>query len=68
MLGIGQTIAESDACAQQEVNSLLNWAKDNAVAFDTNKSEVIRTPGRSHKDPVEIQVNRYNKRPVDHYR
>ena len=46
ILGFGRTIGESAAAAQDEVNNLLDWARNNAVAFDTDKSEVAQFPGR----------------------
>ncbi|KAI0993335.1 hypothetical protein K3495_g14849 [Podosphaera aphanis] len=40
ILGFGPSIAESAAAAQREVDHLLEWARNNAVAFDAEKSEV----------------------------
>ncbi|KAI0990763.1 hypothetical protein K3495_g17424, partial [Podosphaera aphanis] len=50
ILGVGRTINES-AAAQDEVNSLLKWANDNAVAFDIEKSEVVQFSGRRREEP-----------------
>ena len=41
ILGIGRTVAESATVAQQEVDSLLEWANTNAISLDTEKSELI---------------------------
>ncbi|POS87059.1 hypothetical protein EPUL_001776 [Erysiphe pulchra] len=42
ILGSGRSVVESSAAAQREVNSLLDWASNNAIAFDTTKSEHLR--------------------------
>ncbi|KAI0990861.1 hypothetical protein K3495_g17326, partial [Podosphaera aphanis] len=57
ILGFGPTIAESAAAAQREVDHLLQWARDNAVAFDTAKSEVVQFPGRRRETAVGVHVN-----------
>ena len=38
ILGFGRTITESVAAAQGEIDHLLEWARNNAVDFDTDKS------------------------------
>lgn len=52
ILGFGPTIAESATAAQCEVDHLLEWSRQHAVAFDTNKSEVIQFPGRRRESGV----------------
>ncbi|KAI0993628.1 hypothetical protein K3495_g14556, partial [Podosphaera aphanis] len=68
ILGVGRTIVESAATVQQEVKSLLEWAHDNAVVFDTEKSEVIQFPGRCREDPVGIEINNIRIEPSQHIR
>ena len=68
ILGIGPTVAESASSAQREVDSLMDWAKENAVSFDTSKSEVIHFPGRKREEGVEIQINGSNIKPAEHIR
>ena len=58
ILGFGRTNAESAAAAQHEVNNLLDWARNNAVPFDTNKSEVVQFPGQYRKTSIGIYVNK----------
>ncbi len=43
-MGFGRTINES-AAAQDEVNSLLKWANDNAVAFDIENPKLVNFLG-----------------------
>ena len=50
------------------MNSLLEWARNNAVAFDTTKSEVIHFPAHKGESPVEIQVNSVRIEPAEHIR
>ena len=45
ILGVGKSIADSAEAAQREVNNLLGWALQNAVAFDVAKSEVVQFNG-----------------------
>ena len=68
ILGIGPTVAESAASAQREVNHLLDWARENAVSFDTNKSEVIHFVGCRRERGGEIQVNGTEIKPAEHIR
>nr|ABW72065.1 TE1b [Blumeria hordei] len=56
-LGFWRSIAESAAIVQKEVDHLLEWLSNNAVSFDTNKSEVVQFPGRKREEPVGIRVN-----------
>ncbi|KAI0992044.1 hypothetical protein K3495_g16142, partial [Podosphaera aphanis] len=57
ILGIGRTAAESAAVAQREIDNLLEWASNNAVSFDTGKSEVIQFPGRRGENLTGVNVN-----------
>ncbi|KAI1002900.1 hypothetical protein K3495_g5303 [Podosphaera aphanis] len=57
ILGIGLTAAESAAVAQREIDNLLEWASNNAVSFDTGKSEVIQFPGRRGENLTGVNVN-----------
>ncbi|KAI0996528.1 hypothetical protein K3495_g11653 [Podosphaera aphanis] len=68
ILGFGPSIAESAAAAQREVNHLLEWAENNAVAFDTQKSEVIQFPGRRREAAVGVHVNGTLIEPAEHIR
>ncbi|KAI0991080.1 hypothetical protein K3495_g17107, partial [Podosphaera aphanis] len=68
ILGFGRTISESAAVAQKEIDSLLKWAHENAVRFDTDKSEVIQFPGRKKEDFVEIVVNGKTIKPAEQIR
>lgn len=45
ILGTGRTVAESATGAQKEVDSLLEWVINNAVSFDSQKSEAIQLQG-----------------------
>ncbi|KAI0994968.1 hypothetical protein K3495_g13212 [Podosphaera aphanis] len=68
ILGIGRTIQESAEKAQQEVDSLLDWAQRNAVLFEVAKSEVIQFPGRAQEGSVEIRINGNLVEPAEHIR
>ncbi|KAI1006775.1 hypothetical protein K3495_g1438 [Podosphaera aphanis] len=68
ILGFGRSINESAAAAQDEVNSLLKWANDNAVAFDIEKSEVVQFSGRHREEPVGIQIGHTRIEPAEHIR
>ncbi|KAI0996073.1 hypothetical protein K3495_g12108 [Podosphaera aphanis] len=68
ILGFGPTAAESAATAQREVDHLLEWAQNNAVAFDTAKSEVIQFPGRRRETAVGVRVNGTLIEPAEHIR
>lgn len=57
ILSVGRTITDSADAAQREVGSLLKWARENAVSFDTEKSQVVQFNRRRHETPVGIQVN-----------
>lgn len=46
VLGLGRTMAASAVAAQREVDNLSNWAYQNAVLFDPEKSESVQFPGR----------------------
>lgn len=39
ILGLGRTVIDSAAAAQREVDNLSNWAYQNTVLFDPEKSE-----------------------------
>lgn len=41
ILGFERTVSDSAAATQREVDNLTNWAHQNAVLFDTEKSEVV---------------------------
>ncbi|KAI0995925.1 hypothetical protein K3495_g12256, partial [Podosphaera aphanis] len=68
ILGFGPTAAESAATAQRKVDHLLEWAQNNAVAFDTAKSEVIQFPGRRRETAVGVRVNGTLIEPAEHIR
>lgn len=68
ILGIGPTSVESALAAQREVDSLLGRAKENAVSFDTGKSEVIHFKCRRQDGPVSILVNDSRIEPAEHIR
>ncbi|KAI0997120.1 hypothetical protein K3495_g11067 [Podosphaera aphanis] len=68
ILGVGRTINESAAAVQDEVNSLLKWANDNAVAFDIEKLEVVQFSGRGREEPVGIQIGHTRIEPAEHIR
>ncbi|KAI0997417.1 hypothetical protein K3495_g10768 [Podosphaera aphanis] len=68
ILGFGPTIAESAAAAQREVDHLFEWSRQNAVAFDTNKSKVVQFPGRRRESAVDINVNGTSIQPAEHIR
>lgn len=57
ILEIGHTVAESATRAQNKVDSLLEWARNNAFPFDFQKLVVILLQGRSRKNPVQITIN-----------
>jgi hypothetical protein len=68
ILGIGPTSVESALAAQREVDSLLGWAKENAVSFDSGKSEVIHFKCRRQDGPTSILVNDSRIEPAEHIR
>ncbi|KAI0995289.1 hypothetical protein K3495_g12893 [Podosphaera aphanis] len=68
IFGIGRTIQESAEKAQQEVDSLLDWAQRNAVMFEVAKSEVIQFPGRDQEESVGIRINGNLVEPAEHIR
>ncbi|KAI0993264.1 hypothetical protein K3495_g14920, partial [Podosphaera aphanis] len=68
ILGFGRTISESAAVAQKEIDSLSKWAQENAVLFDSEKSEVIQFPGRKKEDFVEVEVNGVMLKPTEQIR
>ena len=68
ILGFGPTIAESAAAAQREVDHLFEWSRQNAVAFDTNKSEVVQFPGRRREAAFDININGTKIKPAEHIR
>lgn len=47
---IEPTAAESAFSAKLEMESLLDWAKENNVSFDSNKSEAILFSGKKKKN------------------
>lgn len=57
VLVFGRTIVDSASAAQEEVNQLTSWAKNNAIAFDIDKSEVIQFPGHHREIGIGIHVN-----------
>ncbi|KAI1006974.1 hypothetical protein K3495_g1251 [Podosphaera aphanis] len=66
ILEFGSSISESAVTAQREVDHLLEWARDNAVAFDTEKSEVVQFPGRRRETAVLARVNDNLIEPAEH--
>ena len=66
ILGFDRTVAESTGAAQREVDRLLDWVGTSAVAFETEKSEVIQFLGRRRKDAVGVHVNGNFIDPADH--
>ncbi|KAI1005855.1 hypothetical protein K3495_g2360 [Podosphaera aphanis] len=68
ILGVGPSIAESAAAAQCEVDHLLEWARNNAVDFDVEKSEVIQFPGRRRETAVGVHLNSILIEPAEHIR
>ncbi|KAI1006683.1 hypothetical protein K3495_g1541 [Podosphaera aphanis] len=68
ILGIGPTVAESAAAAQREVDLLLAWARNNAVTFDTNKSEVVQFTKHRLEAPTNISINGTLIEPAEHVR
>ncbi|KAI0991474.1 hypothetical protein K3495_g16713, partial [Podosphaera aphanis] len=68
ILGFGPTVAESAAAAQREVDHLLAWARNNAVTFDTNKSEVVQFTKHRHEAPTNISINGTIIEPAEHIR
>ncbi|KAI1001737.1 hypothetical protein K3495_g6465 [Podosphaera aphanis] len=68
ILRFGSTAAESASTAQREVDHILEWAQNNAVAFDTANSEVIQFPGRRQKTAVGVRVNGTLIEPAEHIR
>lgn len=67
ILGIGRTVTESTAAAQQ-VNSVLEWADNNAISFDPQKSEVTQFPSQCAEALTNIQVNGTSISPDPHFR
>lgn len=57
ILGIGRATSESVSDAQREVDNLMDWARNNAVSFDTQKPEVIQFSTRRQQSLACIQVN-----------
>lgn len=68
ILGVGRTVKESATKAQQEVDSLLEWSRNNGVSFDKQKSEMIQFQGRRREDPVSTTVYDRVIEPADHIR
>ncbi|KAI0994491.1 hypothetical protein K3495_g13690 [Podosphaera aphanis] len=68
ILGIGPTSVESALAAEREVDSLLVWAKEDAVSFDTEKSEVIHINCRRQDGPISILINDSRIEPAEHIR
>lgn len=66
VLGIGRTIKESFTMAQQEVDSLFQWAHENAVSFDIDKSELIQLPARRQDEICSLTVNGVTIEPSEH--
>lgn len=46
----------------------MDWASNNAISFDTQKSEVIQFSTRHQETPVRIQVNGFNIESADQIR
>ena len=68
ILGFGRTVFDSAAAAQREVDNLTNWAHQNAVLFDSEKSEVVQFPGRKKEEPVGVLVGGNMIQPANHIR
>ena len=68
ILGIGQTVLESAAAAQKEVDNLLEWANNNAMSFDPLKSEVVQFPGRRQEDTIGVKFYGTMIEPANHIR
>ncbi|KAI1007909.1 hypothetical protein K3495_g329 [Podosphaera aphanis] len=68
ILGFGPTIAVFAVAAKEEVNHLLEWAQNNAITFDTAKSEVVQFPGKGSETLVGIHVNGTLIAPAEHIR
>ncbi|POS82927.1 hypothetical protein EPUL_005765, partial [Erysiphe pulchra] len=51
VLGIRRTISEFISVAQREFGSFSDWASNNSVSLDTQKSEVIQFSTRRQLDP-----------------
>ncbi|KAI0991298.1 hypothetical protein K3495_g16889, partial [Podosphaera aphanis] len=68
ILGFGPTVAESAAAAQREVDLLLAWARNNAVTFDTAKSEVVQFTKHRHEAPTNISINGTTIESAEHIR
>ncbi|KAI1002860.1 hypothetical protein K3495_g5342 [Podosphaera aphanis] len=68
ILGIRCKIRKSAEKAQQEVDSLLDWAQRNAVLFEAAKSEVIQFPGPAQEESVRIRINGNLVQPAEHIR
>ncbi|POS87841.1 hypothetical protein EPUL_001568 [Erysiphe pulchra] len=66
ILGFGRTVTDSAAAAQKEVDKLTHWAHQNAVLFDSEKSEVVQFPGRQKEDHVGIEVTGRLIKPAKH--
>lgn len=65
ILEIGRTVMKSSTRVQKEIDSLLEWARNNAVSFDFEISEVTQFQGRRRGNPVQIIVNDRNIDPVE---
>ncbi|KAI0998194.1 hypothetical protein K3495_g9999 [Podosphaera aphanis] len=68
VLGIGPNSLESASAAQREVDSLQGLAKENAVSFDTGKSEEIHFKCRPRDKPISILINDSRIEPAEHIR
>lgn len=65
ILGLGRTVVASVAAVQREVDNLTNWAQQNAILFDAEKSEVVQFPGHKKEEFVGVLVSRNMIQPAD---
>ena len=68
VLEIGRTIKEPSSMAQQEVDSLFQWAHQNVVSFDFDKSELIQFPTCRQDEPCSLTVNGVKIEPSEYIR
>lgn len=65
VLGIARKISQSLSVSQHEVDSLSDWANNNAVTFDTQKSYVIQFSTHRRETLRSIQMNSNNIESTD---
>lgn len=68
ILGIGPTTAEPIAAAQVKVDDLIGWARSNAIAFDTEKSEVVQFLRHYRDAAAGISINGQHIEQAPHIR